>query len=199
MLRRAFCLIMIFMMGMDRILQLMDFIPSRIWVISVLAIPWMTASVIRFNTKLQRAKRQQCDIPRFPWIPILLFIGPILVCEFCADVLTSVERNRLLWVLGTGGEQTVVRINGAVVTNSTEVVSALRMVATEMGHHSHPIRTLNMRVQSSRGVADLVFGRDSGYSREYWVFSEKYRCTSLNEIGRIHTPIFDQYPTPSNP
>jgi hypothetical protein len=184
---------------MDRILQSMDFIFSRIWVISVLALPWMLASVIRFNTKRQRAKRQLCDAPNFPWLPILMFIGPLLVCEFCADVLTSVERSRLLWVVGTGGEQVVVRINGAVVTNPTEVVSALRMGATEMGHHSHPIRVLDVRVQSSRGVVDLVLGRDSGYSQEYWVFSKKYRCTSLNRIGTIHTPIFDQYPTPSNP
>jgi len=187
------------MMGTDRILQLMDFLPPRIWVISVLAIPWMLVSVIRFNAKLQRAKRQQCDTPKFPWLPILLFIGPILVCEFCADVLTSVERNRLLWVLGAGSEHIDVRINGTIVTNPTEVVSALRTVATEMGHHSHPIRILDMRIQSSRGVADLVFGRDSGYSQEYWVFSKKYRCTSLNDIGKIHTPILDQYPTLSSP
>ena len=36
-------------------------------------------------------------------------------------------------------------------------------------------------------------GRDSALPQEYWVFYPKYRVTSNYEIGRVTTPMFDQY------
>ena len=38
-----------------------------------------------------------------------------------------------------------------------------------------------------------MLGRDSGYAQEYWVFYPKHRITSNNEIGRVTTPVFDEY------
>jgi len=52
----------------------------------------------------------------------------------------------------------------------------------------NPVNTLNL-------LFYLVgmLGRDSGYAQECWVFYPKYRITSNNEIGRVTTPVFDEY------
>jgi hypothetical protein len=52
---------------------------------------------------------------------------------------------------------------------------------------------IRVDIESEKGNLTLELGRDSGYAQEYWVFYPKYHVTSNNEIGRVTTPVFDDY------
>jgi hypothetical protein len=52
---------------------------------------------------------------------------------------------------------------------------------------------IRVDIETDKGTLTLQLGRDSGYAQEYWVFYPKYRITSNNEIGRVTTPLFDEY------
>ena len=77
--------------------------------------------------------------------------------------------------------------------DADKIVSALKQTSPALGHHSHPTIRVRVDINSERGNMTFELGRDSALPQEYWVFYPKYRVTSNYEIGRVTTPVFDQY------
>lgn len=176
---------------MERFFTTIDFISSWIWVITVIAMPWLFINFLRFRSAYWNPSKASV---RFPLISFCLFSGPILFIMFCGNILAFHERNRVLEVLNDPGTHPAVVVNGVTLANGDQVLAALKDLASLPAHHSHPVQTLVLDIHSSRGELRLNLGRDSGDKHEYWVFSPAYWFTTRNEIGRLRTPIFDNIP-----
>ena len=80
------------------------------------------------------------------------------------------------------------------VQNPDAIVAALSQVAHYWAHHSHPTKRIHIDLRSADDRLALELGRDSGDQKEYWVFCPACAITGPNnEIGRITTPLFDEY------
>jgi hypothetical protein len=86
-----------------------------------------------------------------------------------------------------------VSINGVAVSNSKEIVSALRTLHWVQAHHSNPTERIAVEISDGSERLLLFLARDSGNPREYWVYFPRHWITSNDEIGRIETPVFDIY------
>ncbi|MGB5943627.1 MAG: hypothetical protein WBG71_12160 [Leeuwenhoekiella sp.] len=54
-------------------------------------------------------------------------------------------------------------------------------------HHSAPEKEIVFKLKSTNGESNLILKEDSDVKNEYWVFWDKYRSTTRNEIGRIQS------------
>ena len=73
------------------------------------------------------------------------------------------------------------------------MLSALKTLRPLSAHHSSPTKRINVHISEGSHRIALSLARDSSDPREYWVFYPKYYITRYNEIGRIVTPVFDNY------
>lgn len=86
-----------------------------------------------------------------------------------------------------------VYVNNHPARDPDKVISDVKSLAPQLGHHSHPTKRIRVEIRSEQGSLTLELDRDSGFPQQYWVFYPKYGITSNNEIGRITTPVFDEY------
>lgn len=129
-----------------------------------------------------------------------LIIGGLLFAQVFAtwaiafglsSVLENNVRNELLEFLISPNIQ--VKMNDELLPyeQSELVLNELKKVESIMAHHSHPTDRLTIDLIRNDETFPLRIERDSGIPTEYWVFSDKYKVTSSNEIGRLQTEIFD--------
>jgi len=98
------------------------------------------------------------------------------VQEFLKDNLTSYS----------------VTLNGKMTTNTETIILELQKIKNITPHNSHSINEITIMIENKENKKmKLILGRDSDRKNEYWIYLPKYRHTSINEIGRIKTSIFD--------
>ena len=87
-----------------------------------------------------------------------------------------------------------VKLNGESITQefTNQIINELKKVDNIMAHHSSPTENINIELISPSANFQLILSRDSEIPTEYWVYMNKYRVTSNNEIGRITSSIFDK-------
>lgn len=71
------------------------------------------------------------------------------------------------------------------------VVSELKKIRNIPGHHSHPTGEIEIILESGINKIVLSLRQDSEFEDEYWIYLNKYKITSNNEVGRINTSILD--------
>ncbi len=130
---------------------------------------------------------------KMPVKSVLFFVAPIVIAIAIAEIVTARSRVEALNFLRDVSGNYKVYVNSQVPRDPDGIVSALKTTAPELAHHSHPTKTIRVDIETDKGTLTLQLGRDSGYAQEYWVFYPKYRITSNNEIGRMTTPLFDEY------
>jgi hypothetical protein len=130
---------------------------------------------------------------RAPIPSALLFGIPLAICFVAADTSEIIARDEVLSALNSLADSPNVTINGRPVANSREVLLALKALDQLPAHHSHPTKRINVEITDHAQRIRIVLARDSTNPREYWVFYPKYYVTKSNEIGRIKTPLFDEY------
>ena len=130
---------------------------------------------------------------RAPIPSALLFGIPLAISIVAADTGEIIARDEVLSALNSFGDSPNVTLNGRAVSNSREVLLALKALDQLPAHHSNPTKRLNVEITDHGQSIRIVLARDSGNPREYWVFYPKYYVTKNNEIGRIKTPLFDEY------
>jgi hypothetical protein len=130
---------------------------------------------------------------RLPLMSILFFVGPIMIMGVIGEIMATRSRVEILnFFRGLSGNHQVY-VNSQPVRDPDRIINALQQVASQPAHHSHPTKRIRIEIESEERKLILKLGRDSGYRQEYWVFYPKYHATSDNEIGRITTPVFDEY------
>lgn len=122
----------------------------------------------------------------------------ISVHMMLATILKSSVRRNLLSFLDEKNEPFTLSVEGRPVdqAQSDSLLSALRSVHPDRDvYHSHPTDRVSIQISNRTGQAiHLALGRDSGLPREYWVFQTDYETTSMNELGRVVTPLLDGLP-----
>jgi len=163
-------------------------------IIPFIAVPFLLVNWVRYMKA--RAKNRSGFVPvpaTFPLKSVFFFVGPIIIAIAIAEIMASRSRAEALGFLRDLSGNYKVYINSQPSHSPDKIVSALKATALQPAHHSHPTKMIRVDIESEQGNLTLELGRDSGYAREYWVFYPKYRLTSNNEIGRVTTPVFDEY------
>ena len=86
-----------------------------------------------------------------------------------------------------------VKVNQQTVPNGDKIISVLKTAARQEGHHSHPTKRISLVIQSEKGKLELELRRDSEIPQEYWVYYYKYGVGDHPDVGKITTPLFDEY------
>ena len=157
---------------------MLDFIGVAAFVTSLVALPF---SLYYFRRKPIRS--------------VLLFGFPMLVAAGAFDTSQRLGQTEVLDTLNAFDREDDVFINGNSVPHANDVLLALKNLRWLPAHHSSPTKTIHVEMRKDSRHVVLSLARDSGNPQEYWVFYPRYYITGRNEIGRIVTPMFDQYST----
>jgi len=127
-------------------------------------------------------------------IPIVFLFIIWIVGFGLAEILEYKSKKELLHFINDKSNSYEIIINGRRMYDVNIVVEELRKIKNIVPHSSHPINEIKISITNEkRQTMELVIGRDSDRKTEYWVYVPKYRHTSINEIGRLNTGIFDYY------
>jgi hypothetical protein len=163
-------------------------------IIPFITVPFLLVNWIRYMKARSENRSRFVPVPeKFPVKSALFFAVPIAVAISIAEIMTSHSRIEALNFLRDLQGNYKVYVNSQPAHDPDAIVSVLKTASPRPGHHSNPTKVIRVDIQSEKGNLTLELGRDSGYAQEYWVFYPKYRVTSNNEIGRVTTPVFDEY------
>ena len=157
-------------------MRVLDFVMIAAAVTSFVALPF---SIYYFRRNTMRS--------------VLLFGLPMLIAGGSCDTSQRLGRAEVLDTLDTFDRESQVSINGASIPEANDVLLTLKNLRWLPAHHSHPTKRIHVEIRKDAHHLVLSLARDSGNPREYWVFYPKYYITSHNEVGRVVTPLFDQY------
>jgi hypothetical protein len=123
-----------------------------------------------------------------------IFVSAILAVIVYYDVAAWSGRQRVIGYLRESPTSVTVLVDDKPIQNPAAVIAAVSQVEHYWAHHSHPTRRIHIDLRNADGRLALELGRDSGDPKEYWVFCPACAITGAkNEIGRITTPLFDEY------
>lgn len=129
----------------------------------------------------------------FPTKSLTFFITSIVVWIAVSSFMGSSAKNEALSFLNALSGNYTVYVNQKPVSNNDKIISALKDVSPQLGHHSHPTKRIPIDIKSEQGSLSLELRRDSEIPQEYWVFYYRDEGGTNTEIGKITTSIFDQY------
>jgi hypothetical protein len=173
------------------ILNLLFYLVS---IVPFFGLPFLLVNWVRYMKACAKNKSGLVPVPAtFPLNSVLFFAGPIIIAIGIAEIIASRSRAEALSFLRDLSGNYKVYVNSQPGHDPDKIVSALKAIAPELAHHSHPKKMIRVDIESGKGNLTLELGRDSGYAQEYWVFYPKYRVTLNNEIGRVTTAVFDEY------
>jgi hypothetical protein len=162
--------------------------------IALLALPFLIVNTTRYIRNRHTNKFNGTGISkRVPVKSTIFFVVPILVAILIAETMASLSRSEALTFIRDLSESYKVSVNRGPVQDPEPIIAALKQISPEVAHHSHPLKEIEVDIQTEKSELTLVLRRDSDFPREYWVYYPKYKVTSSNEIGRITTPVFDEY------
>ena len=163
-------------------------------VIPLIALPVLIVNWVRYLKIRAENKTRRIVLPaKIPLKSVLFFAVPIVIAISIAEFVQARSRAEALNILRDLSGNCIVYLDSRPAKNPHAIVAALKTIGSVMEHHSHPTKIVHVDIQTANGGISLVLARDSGYAQEYWVFYPKYRITSNNEIGRVTTPLFDDY------
>ena len=171
-------------------MAILDIIVKACAGVALVALPFLVVGWIRKTIKTAQGKKTN-DVFVFASSAVfsLAVLGGLCL-GFFGKSFGQVEFKRTMISI-TGDAH--VSINGVAVSNSKEIVSALKSLHSVRAHHSNPTQRIAVDVSDGSQGLLLFLARDSGDPREYWVFFPRHWITGNNEIGRIETPVFDTY------
>jgi hypothetical protein len=161
---------------------------------AIIALPFFFYNWIEYVGLRSRALPGSRALIPLPTLSISFFVIPILIAIAAATAASAIAQQETRSFLNDSAGDTKVWINGEQIAQKDEVLTALRGLSSRASHHSHPTSRIRVEMLNSKGYLVLELGRDSGNPREYWVFNPQMGITSSNEIGRVTTSAFDQYP-----
>ena len=163
-------------------------------VIPFIALPFLLVNWMRYLKIRRENKSRRVALPaKLPLKSVLVFGGPILVAILIAEFVQARSRVEALNFLRDLSSNYKVYVNSQPPKNPDAIITALKTTGWRMDHHSSPTKMIRVDIHTDQGDMSLQLGRDSSYAQEYWVFYPKYRITSNNEIGKVVTPVFDEY------
>jgi len=157
-------------------MRALDFITGTAFLMALVALPFSL-----------------CHFHRKPIPSVLIFGIPLLIAFGTCNTSQHFAQDEVLDKLDALDGRYQLSLNGTSVRNPDDILLALRNLRWLPAHHSNPTNRINVEISRDSCQIVLSLARDSGNPREYWVFYPKYYLTTYNEIGRIVTPVFDNY------
>ena len=71
-----------------------------------------------------------------------------------------------------------------------KLLTDLRNLKNLSAHSSHPTDMFSILLLDKRDTLSLTIGKDSQIKTEFWIFLNKYKTTTSNDIGRFTTNEF---------
>ena len=161
--------------------------------ITIIALPFLIVNWVRYAKGRSNQTGSPGKIEGIPLKSTLFFVIPILIAIAIAQFTTSFSRDEVLQFMQNLSGSYTVYVNNQPARDPDKVIAAVKKVDTQLAHHSHPTERIRVEIKAAQGDLVLELGRDSESPQEYWVYYPKYGITSNNEIGRITTPVFDEY------
>jgi hypothetical protein len=126
-------------------------------------------------------------------VGLTLFVASIVTTFLLGSVMRKTVRREVVQFLCSSGATWQAKINGQAVPEPRKIVEALSKTVPMAAHHSHSGEELTVVLESGTESLTLKVGKDSSYPDEYWVYFPGYHHTSLNEIGKVQTGVFDAW------
>ncbi|MDO8302592.1 MAG: hypothetical protein Q7T18_05055 [Sedimentisphaerales bacterium] len=82
-------------------------------------------------------------------------------------------------------------IDAREIKDTVAIISTLEQISQKQMHGSHSIKVVHVTIRDDGKTVELVLGRDSKYSNEYWVYRPSYKFNDY--IGGVTTNLFDKY------
>jgi hypothetical protein len=160
---------------------------------AVLTLPFLLFNWIKYIRENRKFKTYQIQTPpSYPFKSISLFIFSIFIGGLISLYSVSVGKNRVAEFFQNSSENYEVYVNGVPTQNSKQIIFILRDLDSYFAHHSHPTKRIDVEIRNDKKRLDLELRRDSERLQEYWVYYTD-KDNSNMEIGRITTPLFDEF------
>ena len=174
-----------------KVLNILFYVVS---IIPFIALPFLFVNWARYMKARAENRSRRVPFPaKMPVKSVVFFVAPIVIAIAIAEIVAARSRAEALKFLRDISGNYKVYVNSKPARDPDGIVSALKTTAPQLAQHSHPTKMIRVDIENERGTLTLQLGRDSGYAQEYWVFYPKYRITLNNEIGRVTTPVFNEY------
>jgi hypothetical protein len=176
-------------------MNVLGFITYAAFICALVALLFLVINFLRYRSKIlaDRSLKSRWLKAPFPLKSVASFAGSIAVAIAAAQFSKEIAHDDVLRELGAVTSDCRVFVAGRPAADPTRVLELLRSLRWVTAHHSSPSHSISIRLVCPSEDLDLTLSRDSSNSHEYWVFLPRYRVTSMNEIGRVSTDIFDSY------
>jgi hypothetical protein len=173
----------------------LDLVAYVAFVCALVALPFLLVNWFLYMKKIRadRSLRPAWLKAPYPTKSVVGFAGSISVFMTAAQFSQHIAHADVARELYALPPDCRVSVAGRPVDNPQTVLQVLRTLRWAAAHHSSPSHPIFVRVSAPTHELVLNLSRDSSNPHEYWVFLPRYRVTSMNEIGRIFTDIFDGY------
>ena len=176
-------------------MNVLGFVTYAAFICALVALPFFFINFLRYRSKIlaDRSLRSRWLKAPFPLKSVVAFAGSIAIAITAAQFSREIAHDDVLRELGAVTSDCHILVAGRPAADPTRLLDLLRSLRSVTAHHSHPSHSISIRIVCSSDHLDLTLSRDSSDPHEYWVFLPRYRVTSMNEIGRVSTEIFDSY------
>lgn len=170
-----------------------DMMYSLAGIFALAALPVFTFNWFRYMKAARRLPPSQ-KWAEFPVKSVAAFVLPILLLVGIAQVRTSGTRAQVIEQVRTLSGGYEVLVNGSPFAAPEKIIVMVKQISPVFAHHSHPTNAILINIWGADTNLVLEFRRDYDRPHEYWVFAPSHGVTAKNEIGRVTTPLLDQYP-----
>ncbi len=177
------------------LMNVLGFITYAAFICALVALPFFVINFLRYRSKVlaDRSLRPRWLKAHFPLKSVASFAGSIAIGIAAAQLSKEIAHEDVLRELGAFTSDCGIFVAGRPAADPKRVLELLRSLRWVSAHHSHPGHAISISVVCPSNNLDFILSRDSSNPHEYWVFLPRYRVTSMNEIGRVSTDIFDSY------
>jgi hypothetical protein len=173
-------------------MRALDIIAGAALAAAIVALPFTFFNWSNYLTRRRISFPTLRDQVPMPMKSVLFFAIPILIGLAAGETSREIAHGQVLDKLDSLKSDYHVSINGKAAPNPDQILATLKTLDWLSAHHSSPTKRINVEISDHSRIV-LSLARDSANPREYWVFYPEYYITASNEIGRIITPLFDEY------
>ena len=142
----------------------LDKVISWVFPLSLIAVPFLLVNWLRYiNSINDRKSRGEVvfQFEGFPYKSVFAFLCPILLISLSSSIITSTIKSQVVEFLSHEEADAVVSVEGSVVDDSKFMIRELQKISTSLGHHSHPEKTIHVKIVSNGRTLRLSLGRDT--------------------------------------
>ena len=178
----------------DKNLNFLDTVVRHLWKISLAAIAIAIILILILIILKKIPLEKPGPVTKFVMFTAAgMFIAPIVTGFIISGIMERIVLREVRLFLNNVSPSAKVIIQGKSVDDGVKIIKGLAKAAPMPAHSSRDTKKFRIEIIDGDQGLTVDLARDSDHRREYWVFYPGYRYTSVNEIGRIRTNLFDNH------